>query len=995
METFKQLSKKVFQIHELGNSILSEKQIVQTLKFESLLYFNYIHQLTENPLELRNILQGMHKIAKSELTNFHYELDIINQNLKAISSKNQMDKVITEYNHLEKNLRMFDLENIFETNSESDFYNDRIRIYKATFQELEKTNRVKIPQVKNDLSHIELDGKKIDISKYQLPEYEVQQPSPRKGGNIKIMIADLKLAAKEMDAMIASKPNVDEQNYVDRMNKFDIYANDHYGIQSTDQILLKEVCHIIGMVGTGKSTLIHVLVYYLSKNGYKTMVLFETVKDVLTHADLFDNLGVLSTAINGERKQEKRVQKVIEYQEMIIPEKYASNLTGNCYISQLSGGVYDDLKLYGEEPCYRMTYEGKATLCPFYSICPRKQNSRKLYNASAIFANINSLLYNRTGLIKGRGRLLLLEYVIDFVDVVIFDEADELQMKLDHLLNESEYTETILNNSFNELYNYIKIAISNGDFSEYRDLDANFRIVLNGLTEVKNLLKKRSVLEGFKQIKYGQWFSSFILAKSIDFLPNGFAQDYNRILENKDESFFGMQEAYLMGSQKLDARYKELYEQYRIEKKDYFAVRFLIALVLTEKYILSLQTELEKIQKNNNTIQTTGIPNIFKRPNKDLMRLLPSSPTNNRFGFIYDEEGNTLQIFRQQAIGRSAMTDLPYLKVDKNGKPLGPHTILLSGSSFAPGSSAHHIHRPVKYILQAPDNIQQFIKQINIKYVNTNIKISGAKNKKAALKEICHANKELFMNALNEDGRSLIIVNSYEQAQWVQNELKQILPTKVYRLIPDSSIVTNETIQRSKLNQSKNIAYKFLIAPAIAIARGFNIVDEKGHSLFKKMFVLVRPMSKPKEIETIVSIVNGEVTRIRSMQLVSPFLSVELERIKNCRNSAQMIWNKTLRDFYGIQNADELLKRNIIVSRLILLTQLIGRLLRVTNLKAAPPEINLLDHAFVGRKQNDFDLLEEIERYLEDIMVSPRDGVLVEKLYSPFLEGLKRGKSLV
>lgn len=998
MERLSQLTNIIYQIHENGKNILIKKEINQALKFECLLYFNYIHGITKELNDLRYLLQGMHKIGKDSFTSFEYELDIMNQKLNLLSSKTQMDKAINYYRNLEEHLQLFDLNNLFETKKEVDFFEDRINIYKEYFKKIEKPKKDNGIQVKQDIPYIELERQKINIAKYKLPIYNIPEPAPRKGGEIKILIKDLKLAAKEMDEIIAGKDHLEKQNYEERMEKFEVLINDKYGLTSPDSINIKEVCHIIGMVGTGKSTLIQVLIYYLSKNGYRTMALFETVKDVLDNAYLFENLGVLTSAFNGERKQDDRVQKVIESKEMIVSEKYANNLIGNCYISHLANGKFDDLIMYGSEPCYQMKYNGKSTLCPFYSICPRKENSYKLYNASVIFANINSLLYSRTGLIKDKGRLLLLEYAIEYVDVVIFDEADAMQIRLDRLLNQSEYAEKILDYNLEKLYPYLKNAINDdNDFSNIRDLYVTFNIVNSALSDLKNYLTRKSIGEKFYQIKNGQWFSAYLLSFSIDFLPENFRKDYKKVIENEDSSFLGMREVYLSFSDTLEERYFDFYQKYNINEENHDYVRFLMALVITEKNILSLQYELEKIQRDNNeAIIDTNMPKIFMRPNEKVLRLLPKSPTNNRFGFLYDKEKQKLQIFRQNAIGRSIMTDLPYLKINEDGKPIGPHTILISGSSFVPESSEHHIQRPVNYVLETTSNkARDFINKIKIQHINTEIKVSGKSNKKEALMSLCLENEELFKKAFNENGRSLVIVNSYEQAKWVQSELNNMLFTnKVFRLIPDSDLVTeaNNTIQRSKVNQSKEIDYKFLVAPAISIARGFNIVDETGHSLFNKMFVLVRPMSKPKEIDTVTSIVNGEVISLLSKKITSPHLTEELERIKKSHNKAHAIWINCLRDFYNIEYSDEILKRNIVVSRFVLLTQLIGRLLRITNVDLEPPEIILLDQAFVGNKMNEFNLLEEIEGYLESMMKNPSYGILMEKLYSPFLEGVKRGK---
>ena len=995
MQTINQLITSIKRIHEKGFDILNDKRISQTLKLEGLLYFNYIYKLTEDVEQLHLLLQGMHKLGKSDLNRFHYELDIINQNYASISGKQQFLRAMSDYRLLERNLCLFDLDNINEINNQVDFFEARKNLYTKSFEEVDVTKKAKLPTIKADVPYVQFDDKKINLSKYKFPIDSLKEHRVRKGGAITISIQDLTAAAKEMDQIIELNPHISKQSYTKRMEKFQVLVNDRYNVDVNYEIKLQEVCHIIGMVGTGKSTLIQVLSYYLAKNGYRTMVLFESVKDVLEHANLFEQLGVLSTAINGEKRQDNRIQKVIDQYEMIVPEKYANYLIGSCFISELSEGEYDELDMYGHEPCYRMKYRNEHVLCPFYSICPRKENTRKMKDASLIFANIHSFLFNRTGLISNRGRLLLLEYAIDYMDVVIFDEADELQTKLDQVMNESAYTEEILKNNLTDLNRYLDETIQNGNYTVLRDLDVHFRVVLTGLNEMKSLLKNRSIKDVFPRIRLGQWFSAYILAQDLDFLPSAFVEAYKQVIQGKDSTYLGIKNAFLLDTELYENAFGKLYVEFSIQPEHQQIVKCLMAMIIAEKHMLSLQNELENVQKIMDSTKANYLPGIFRRANEDLTRLLPKSPTNNRFGFLYDEEGNTLQIFKQQGIGRSAMIDLPYLKINRSGQPLGPHTILLSGSSFSPGSSAHHINRPVNYILQAPKDIQKFIEQVNIQYVNSEIKVSGVVNKKAALEEMVHVNSKRLQDAFNSEGRTLLIVNSYSQAEWVLNELKKIFPTGVCRLIPDSKVATNDTIQRSKLNQAKEMDFKFLIAPAISIARGFNMVDNKGHSLFDKMFILVRPMSKPKEIDAVVSIVNGEIIKMRSLQDSKQFLQQELIQLKQCKHHAHKVWNMALQDFYSVQQATPLVKKNIIVSRLVLLMQLIGRLLRVTNLDATPPKIILLDHSFAGRHNNSFDLLKEIETYLESAMQSSETGKLVEKLYGPFLEGLKRGKSLV
>ncbi|MFD2869284.1 hypothetical protein ACFSY7_12385 [Kurthia populi] len=978
---------KVFEVHQLGENKLSKKQVLQAIRLEALLYFNYIWSYSEKISEIHALLQGLHKTNKEELNSIHYNLDMLAINLSYISSKSQLYKAVENYKCLENNLRLFDLTNLKELKKETDFIDARIELYTRMFQE-EQTSTVSNIKTITDIPYVELDGRKIYINDYKLPTQSLVEPIKRKCDSITVTISELKESALKMDMLLEENAPHLKQSYFKRMHNFKLLGKGN-SLYETSEITIKEVCHIIGMVGTGKSTLIHVLIYTLSQKNYRVMLVSETVKDVLNNVEIFQALGINSSAINGEKKQDQRIQKTIEEQEMILKENIATHLTGNCYISQLSEGEYNSLGTYGTEPCYKLKYENKKILCPFYSICPRKQDVRNLLEASAVFTNTYSLMYNFTGIIKNRGRLLLLEYAIDYIDLVIFDEADSVQETLDKLTNESDYVEKILKENSSYILNYTTKSISTGDMDIYRDAIVQFITVLTGLSELKTLIKKKTILTQFERINEGQWFSLNILISNAPFL----SPELKEMLQERSKDLLNVAEVYTGEKRRIAESYKKIFKKYNVKKEHYLAVQFLLALAITEKYLLSLQYELEEMQED--LFKDSSIINIFRKMNGELAKLLPKAPAGNRFGFLYDSEENSLQIFKQQAIGRSAMIDMPYLKIDKTGKPQGPNVLLLSGSSYSPGSNTHHIARPVNYLLDALDDVKLFISKSKIIHVATNIRVSGNLKKKEALLKLCESQKHLFLEAYQAQGRSLIIVNNYEQAYIVQKKLKELLGVKVSRLIRDADVETENTVQRSKLNSSKNLNYKILVAPATAISRGFNIVNEEGHSLFNKMFFFVRPMSKPREIGNVVSIVNGVVTERRMYQNDGQEATKMFENLVKCQKEAYITWNKILRYSYGIEHTSELEKTNIVVSRLILLMQLMGRLLRVTDVQATPPTIYLLDAAFKSKTNVQFDLLKEIETYLEEEFTYQKDGELMEKLYMPFLAGLKKGREHV
>ena len=92
-------------------------------------------------------------------------------------------------------------------------------------------------------------------------------------------------------------------------------------------------------------------------------------------------------------------------------------------------------------------------------------------------------------------------------------------------------------------------------------------------------------------------------------------------------------------------------------------------------------------------------------------------------------------------------------------------------------------------------------------------------------------------------GKILLVVNSYVQAQEVQRTLETALrkvncPAQVCRMISDA--VSSEKCSGNgapgEVSRFAGMKEEILIAPAMAIERGHNIVDEYGHSALCAVF---------------------------------------------------------------------------------------------------------------------------------------------------------------
>ena len=383
---------------------------------------------------------------------------------------------------------------------------------------------------------------------------------------------------------------------------------------------------------------------------------------------------------------------------------------------------------------------------------------------------------------------------------------------------------------------------------------------------------------------------------------------------------------------------------------------------------------------------------------KQQQLFLPSALCGNLFGLKKTDDEDII-LFRQFAFGRSLMKDLPYLRTDSQGKPAGPHVVLLSGSSWAEGSYEYHVNRPVNYIIEADSGKRAFLKKTRFFESAFPERVSGAPadQRMAQLRTVTQKSVELIVREYERKaGKILIVVNSYAQAQEVQQTLESALrktncSARVCRMISDA--ISNEnvqgTVRRGEVSRFAKMSEEILIAPAMAIERGHNIVDEYGHSALGSVFFMVRPMAVPDDIQQKGSKLNGFVES-HCKQAPNESLFAYNMRI---RQFATQQWIKMSKNkSFGLAELDAEERKDVVATLFVLILQIFGRLARVTDVTKPAPHVYFIDGAFRGRdgKQDDFDCLSELGRYLDALMTQKESAEIAETLYAPFYNAYRK-----
>ena len=174
----------------------------------------------------------------------------------------------------------------------------------------------------------------------------------------------------------------------------------------------------------------------------------------------------------------------------------------------------------------------------------------------------------------------------------------------------------------------------------------------------------------------------------------------------------------------------------------------------------------------------------------------------------------------------------------------------------------------------------------------------------------------------------------------------------------------------------------------MAIERGHNIVDERGHSALSAVFFMVRPMPVPNDIQQAGSKLNGLAEAQCKRNLNEPMFAYNARM----RQFASQQWAKMSRSkAFGLADLDEEARRDIVATLFILILQIFGRLARVTDVTKPEPHIYFIDGAFRRReeKPDDFDCLSELGRYLDTLMTQKESKEIAETLYAPFYEAYR------
>ena len=785
-------------------------------------------------------------------------------------------------------------------------------------------------------------------------------------------------------------------------------------VQPCSELTIREVVNMVGMVGAGKSTLIKVLSFWFHQHGLRMAVVVDTVAETLSLQKYLSSLGVAASPLIGRSERMKYINQVSQPDEICLSASYSQYLTPACLIDGMDE-QHDAAIVFGKEPCYSLKKGNQHYLCPYFEQCSGTKMLRDCYTASVVVTTVAGFAASRVG----TARETFLELAMRDFDLVVFDESDRVQKTLDHFF----MPETSFNNYIRECAEdcsaYMKLSSKHREENlaaqRYDEMQRQSVTVLSCI--VKSLHHE---LGAWRKITYGDPFSALTLLDDLyqtetEFkIPHAVYQAIYNLIDMQDEERIRQSTLWAV----LDSSCKStdefffdrMYQLWLTELGETFPrpeknkarkiqdarIKLILRLIYFDHFIRGLSDAYEA--SHETSYGQNELFGFLQTRFRQQQHFLPSALCGNLFGLKKTDEEDII-LFRQFAFGRSLMKDLPYLRTDQHGNPAGPHVILLSGSSWAEGSYEYHVNRPVNYILEADAEKRVFLEKTRFFESGFLERISGAGDDQrvAQLRAATQKAVDLIISEYERKaGKILLVVNSYAQALEVQQTLETALrkancSAHTCRMIADAINAPSgeDTVRRGEVSRFAQMNADILIAPAMAIERGHNIVDEYGHSALSAVFFMVRPMAVPDDIQQKGSKLNGLVESHCKREPQESLFAYNAR----IRQFAARQWNKMSKTkAFGIAELSEDERKDVVATLFVLILQIFGRLARVTDVSRPAPHVYFIDGAFRRRpeKAEDFDCLSELGQYLEELMTQKESAEIAKTLYAPFYQAYRK-----
>ncbi|HEX6293053.1 MAG TPA: hypothetical protein VFZ66_27975 [Herpetosiphonaceae bacterium] len=848
------------------------------------------------------------------------------------------------------------------------------------------------------------------------------------------------------------------------------------GFVPADTLRLDGLCHLIGMLGSGKSTLLTVLAVHFAREGLRVVLVYGDVATLLRELEQYERLHAADARIRampliGRSTRLAHLNRLHAAEHDRGKAGLQLDHAGFAILSTLCplDGLRPDSRPIppGQEPCTALVEapqgddeEHQPVTCPLLPACPVHQPTRTLLDASIWLATPASLLASSPQSPLIRERMRFIEMVMWSADVVLVDEADMVQAQFDDRFAQTEVLIGRANAWFDRLYAQVARQVYRPGrplLGRSRPFDRWLAAHNNAQRAADSLLRLLRDDEMLRHWLRASYFTGRRLLQRLAYhLEHEYGRDVALFMEASEvfshnplgrtgrprpsTAWVDAVRLHLLGADHHETRdlvessLADLVpgiERLHAQVRETLASRLLAALLVTV-----LDEALRQVITGWSTAEEIldldkGSGGLFFPPSESVTRMVPEAPTGAILGFqYYDPQDNgqgELRFFRLRGLGRALLYHLHDAFIPTDSVP-GPHVLLTSGTSWAPGSWRYHLHRAPDYALlptRADQTAQTrcfwtFVPDPDPRARGRFLHVSGKSAPQDRINALTAMVRALghrttiggvprsifddeFRKLDSHRQRILLVVGSYQEAEYVEQALSDVLGVAageaVVALIPDVDGDLQLRRPQAKLRRS-NLArlpelqgVRFLVAPLQAIERGHNILVGQEAAI-GSVFFLTRPLPVPGDLHIAIQKINAwamdaaGTCDLPTVGAAGAWLRAEADRR----------WRMVSPDGVGQATYRGMSDRTgLLWTQLVLVWQCIGRLLR----GGVPARVHFVDAKWAevraglvaGERDTEAtSMVVGFHRLLQEALhdPDPAQAAIAEALYGSFAQALQR-----
>lgn len=825
---------------------------------------------------------------------------------------------------------------------------------------------------------------------------------------IKISMHELHEAASAVDRLESQPDWCDDALPPLRLHKRlkGIETKDVRGAFSNGEIRIEGATHLVGMLSSGKSTMVLAILFALARRNPPRRVLL-LVQSTIQGAQLTARLrrhGIPVSLISSLAERDRHLQSALRVgrsagasiggRGIQTVGVFADEFNAGC---PLNGAQRTDrpepakqdkplatprLPRFKDRPCHRLYEDGSdsAKSCPLWSRCQAQEPHRDAVGATVIVMTPQAFIHTRPEPQTTEWRTSFPELVQFAADLVIIDEADEIQRTFDsefaprvdvvsrsrdafvtnitqrfgQTLQESsggvvaspfvnDWTVQYMNFNQSVVRIYGLLENERGPLARYRDREsftaesillelARARLENNSLGSQREMPGHESPESLFSGVlSCASAIREAAIGDSSDALvgDDAFGRDESmrlrQLAEQAVANIATPDDLIEAAETDLAGRLALLNPaNIRGKESDVRDNAVAITLAIYTGISLALYAWLMRSWPGIEDVfglgQTVGYGK-YRRLLQNYGPLLPGNPAGAALGFVYGPEedgGGKLELINHAAVGRVLMTHMHAL-VSAEGQA-GPHTLLLSGTSWAGGpprrdeknnlcrdhaSQVYDVQVPVAGVLKQPDAEVDAIASSVFELVDLSDdlgrqpRISGShpdRERPAELEKVARRLAIPHSDGLNvieknwarmahrwregtmrDRQRALLLTNSYADAEVIAARITAELASLQHKdrgwsvslLVQDGSVGDNvgpsgtggrdvQRLERSRVESFGRVPEPaILVAPIWVVSRGHNILSpETDKAAISSIYFIHRFHHPPGDMSRVIAAIN-------------------------------------------------------------------------------------------------------------------------------------------